>query len=290
MKLVMLVYILNGIFFASILFLISAGLVLIFGAMNILNLAHGSFFTLGAYLAGTFIILSTRMGFPALMFAVMILATVIVGIVGLGLEVSLFKPIYERAHVYQLLLTFGLVLIFEDIFRLIWGTTSYSAPEPYTYLGYLTMFGFEYPVYAFLVMGVGILSLFFLIFLLRKTRIGKIIRVVTENRYMAAALGVDTKRVFSQVFFIGSILAGLGGSITIPMLVALPGLAVEMVVLAFAVIIVSGIKSIEGVYVVSLIMGLLRSFGVVYFPEFVLFIIYLVVIIVFMFRPRGLFE
>ncbi len=285
----MLAYILNGIFFASILFLISAGLALTFGAMRILNIAHGSFFALGAYLGGTFVILVADTGVPVYMYLALLIPAVIVGIIGLGLEVSLFRPIYEREHVYQLLLTFGLVLIFEDIFRLIWGTTSYTAPQPYAYLGTIKILGFEYPIYAFLVIGTGLLALIFLTYLLGKTKTGKIIRVVTENRFMAASLGVNTKKVFSLVFLIGAVLAGLGGSITIPMLVALPGLAVEMVILAFAVIIVSGLKSIPGVFLTSLIMGILRSFGVVFFPELVLFIIYLVVIIVFIFRPRGLF-
>ncbi|MEM3406414.1 MAG: branched-chain amino acid ABC transporter permease [Nitrososphaerota archaeon] len=283
---IVITYFLNGIFFASILFLIASGLTLIFSVAGIVNLTHGCLYMIGAYLVAVLIKATPNPIFLPLTF---ILAALLVGILGLIIERSLIKWVYERAEEYQLLLTHGLSFVLMDFTRIVFGSEPISSSEPFIYAGIIDILGRPYPLYNIIVIIVSFFVGIFLWLFLYKTKLGMYIRACSLNREMSSALGINTNLIFPIIFLIGSILGGLSGALILPPTVAMLGMNADALIQAFIVITIGGLGSIKGALIGSLIIGIIRAFGIVYIPEIELAIIYLVMAAVLIVRPRGLF-
>lgn len=291
----LLAYILvDGLIYGAWLFIVSVGLTLVFGVLNILNLAHGSLYAIGAYATASAVGAYLALGgdaFPYGVYAVMVLAALVVAfVVGPLLERGLLRHFYDRDHVVIVLVTYGVFLILEDGMKLIWGVTPLFVSEPYSLLGDVELGPLFYVAYDFLVIGVAVLAGLAVWFVLNRTRRGKVVLAVIHDREMSQTMGVNVDRVFMVSFTIGVFLAALGGALTAPMISVSPGIGVNVIILAFAVIIIGGLGSIEGAAIGALFVGLARAASVHLLPEAELFIIYLVMAVVLVFRPEGLFR
>lgn len=282
--------ILGGAFHAAIVFLVAAGLQLVFGVQKILNLACGSFYALGAYFGITAVAVAVDLGLPPMLFLpALIVSGIVIGLVGLPVEL-LLRAIYRRDESYQLLLTFGLLLIFQDVFQFFWGATPRTIGGNY-YLAYGTVdvLGARMPTYNLLVILASLLIALGLGAFLQRTKTGRIIRATAENRDMAEGLGVNAKRIFAVVFTVGSMLGTVGGALVVPSAASSLEMAVELVVEAFAVVVIGGLGSMRGALVGALIVGLMRAGAIAILPEAEMLSIYLVVVAVLIMRPAGLF-
>lgn len=281
----------DGVFYASWLFLIAVGLTLIYGVMRILNLAHGSFYALGAYGAASAGGVWLAQGYaPFGSYAVMILAAVIVGcLAGLIIERLLLRHMYDKDEITLLLVTYAILLILEDAIKLIWGVDSYFLAEPYGLLGTIEVGALFYPGYDVALLGVAVIAGVVLTWFLQSTRTGKLLRVVIHDREISAAMGINVSRFYMLTFAAGAVLAALGGALTAPMISVAPGIGIEVIILAFAVVVIGGLGSLPGAALGALIVGLARAAAVHYLPEAELFSVYLVMALVLIFRPRGLF-
>ncbi|MDJ0270241.1 MAG: branched-chain amino acid ABC transporter permease [Aigarchaeota archaeon] len=284
-----LIYVISIIFYASVLFLISSGLNLIYGVMRILNLAHGGLYAFGAYVGAWFIAIVVGSQNPFLLFLAPLTGAAIAALLGLFIEPSLLKPIYGRREEYQLLLTFGVLLMLEDGLRAIWGSAPLTARAPFVLMGNVNLLGYSYPLYNLVVVAVSLLTALALWFYINKTRNGVIIRATSTDREMAAALGVDVKRVYLQTFVIASFMAGLAGALIVPTTTAVLGMSVEALVLAFVVIVIGGLGSLKGAFFGSLLVGAARIVGINYFPQVELVLLYAVASIILITRSKGLF-
>lgn len=280
----------DGIVEAARLFLISAGLTLIFGVLRILNLAHGSLYALGAYVGAIFVL-----GFPTElpklgMLGALVLAALVVGLLaGPLIERGVLRWIYGRDDVLQLLATYAVLLILEDGTKLVFGVNPYFAYEPYALLGNVSLAGIPYAWYSFLVLGVAIIAGVLLWLFLNRARTGRLVAAVIFDREISAAMGINVPRIFTVTFTIGAGLAALGGAFTAPIVSVVPGLGVDVIVLAFAVVVIGGLGSIEGAAIGALIVGLARAGAVHLIPELELFTVYIVMVGILLLRPRGLF-
>lgn len=283
--------ILNSFFYASILFLIASGLTLIYGVMRIVNLAHGSLYALGAYVTGwALAMVASPSSQPnAGLFLLLLAGAVAAAAAGAILEPTLLRPLYQRPEEYQLLITFGLLLILEDVMRLLWGPQPLTSSALPDLLGSSTIFGATYPNYNIFVIVVGLLAALALWAFIYKTKFGVILRATSQNMRMASALGVNVKRVYVQAFTIGCLMAGLGGGVIMPLSGAVLGMGVDALILAFVVVVVGGLGSLEGALVGSLIVGGVRTLGIMYFAEIELAVLYLIAAAVLLVRPAGLF-
>ena len=268
----------------------SAGLQVVFGVQKIFNLACGSFYALGAY-AGISAVqaFSSAGGPPALFIVPLALAGLAVGVVGVVVERGLLSFIYDRDETFQLLLTFAVVLMMEDAIRMTWGTAPRSTAGLYLVYGQARVLGTTVPVYNLLVMAASVAIALAIGWLLTRTAFGRIIRAAADNREMAEALGVDMRRVYAKVFTLGTALGTLGGALVIPATAAMSEMGVELIVEAFAVVVIGGLGSMWGALVGALIVGLLRAIAISVYPELEMLLIYLIVIGVLVLRPRGLF-
>lgn len=283
------IHALNALLYASVMFLIAGGLSLIYGVMRIVNLAHGNLYAFGAYVAawaaGLVIAhLSTGLGYLAL-------AAGAVAAAGLGavLEPTLLRPLYRRAEEYQLLITFGLLLILEDLMRLIWGPYPLSVSALYEAMGSLTVGESIYPTYNLAVIAVGGIAAAGLWAFVYRTQFGVVLRATSQNMRMASALGVDVNRVYVQAFTLGCFMAGLAGAIVVPQQGAVLGMGVDALILAFVVVVIGGLGSLEGALVGALLVGVVREAGITFFPEIELAVLYLMAAVVLLARPAGLF-
>ncbi len=286
---ILLIHLLNALLYASVLFLIAGGLSLIYGVMRIINLAHGNLYALGAYTTAWAVgrILG---GAPApMLYALLPVGAVAAAALGAVLEPTLLRPLYKRAEEYQLLITFGLLLILEDLFRFIWGPYPLSASALYETLGSLSMGESIYPTYNLAVIVVGGMAAVALWAFIYKTKFGVILRATSQNMRMASALGVNVNRVYVQAFTLGCFMAGLGGAIIVPQQGAVLGMGVDALVLAFVVVVIGGLGSLEGALLGALLVGVVREFGIAFFPEIELAVLYLMAAIVLLIRPAGLF-
>ncbi len=282
-------FILGGVFHAAILFLVAAGLQLVFGVQKIVNLACGSFYALGAYFGITAVGVAVQLGLPIAWFLpVLILSGLLIGLIGLPVE-RLLRTVYRRDESYQLLLTFGLLLMFQDVFRFFWGATPRTLDNAYLAYGTADIFGALVPTYNLLVIAASLAIALALGAFLQRTRTGRIIRATAENRDMSEGLGVDAGRVFSTVFTVGCMLGTVGGALVVPAAASSLDMAVELVVEAFAVVVIGGLGSMRGALAGALIVGLLRAAAISVFPEAEMLSVYLVVIAVLLLRPAGLF-
>lgn len=281
---------LNTLFYASILFLIACGLTLVYGVMRIINMAHGNFYAVGAYVAAWTIGLAAAAKFPtALLFFLLLSGAGVVALLGVVLEPTLLRPLYKRAEEYQLLITFGLLLILEDLMRLVWGSHPLTASELPDAFGSFRVLGATYPGYNLFVIAIGIVAAAALWAFIYRTRFGVILRATSQDMRMAAALGIDVKRVYVLAFAIGCFMAGLGGAVVMPISGAVLGMGVDALILAFVVVVIGGLGSLEGALVGSLIVGAVRTLGITYFAEIELAVLYLIAAIVLFVRPTGLF-
>lgn len=281
----------DGVIYASWLFIIAAGLTIIYGVMRILNMAHGSLYALGAYAAASLAGAWLRAGYAPLgSYAMLVLAALLVGLtVGPLIERGLLRFCYGRDEVVLVLVTYALFLIIEDTVKLIWGVESYFISEPYGLLGNVDIGNLSYPVYSAVLVGAAVLVGVGLRFGIYGTKYGKLLTAVIHDREVSAALGINVSRVYLVTFTMGTMLAAIGGALTAPTVSVVPGMGVEVIVLAFAVVVIGGLGSMQGAALGALIVGLVRSSAVHFFPQVELFSIYLVMALVLAFRPRGLF-
>src|SRR5712692_7934198 len=281
---------LSGVFHASILFLVAAGLQVVFGVQKIFNLACGSFYALGAY-AGVSAVgwYAGAGGPPALFILPLALAGLAVGAVGIVVERGLLSFVYDRDETFQLLLTFAVVLMMEDAIRMTWGTAPVSTSGLYLTYGQARIAGAAVPVYNLIVIAASLVIALAIGWLLTRTAFGRIIRATADNREMAEALGVDMRWVYAKVFTLGTALGTLGGALVIPATAAMSEMGVELIVEAFAVVVIGGLGSTRGACVGALVVGVLRSVAISVYPELEMLLIYLIVIVVLLWRPRGLF-
>lgn len=281
----------DGVIYSSYLFIIAVGLTLIYGVMKILNIAHGGFYALGAYVAATLVAAWFSAGYNAyLAFALLPLAAVLVGlVVGPTLERGLLRFMYGQDEVVLILVTYAVFLILEDAIKLVWGVESLSAYQPYGLLGNFELAGLPYTVYDALLVAVTIAIGIALAWALTRTRHGKLLSAVIHDREISAAMGVDVGRFYLVTFTIGTMLAALGGAMIAPKVSVIPAMGVEVIVLAFAVVVIGGLGSLAGAALGALIVGLVRSAAVHYVPEVEVFSVYLVMALVLVVRPQGLF-
>jgi branched-chain amino acid transport system permease protein len=287
---ILVVQVLNSLFYASVLFLIAAGLSLIFGVMRIVNLAHGSLFAVGAYIAAWLVGRAIAMGVPVVwLLLLMPVAALAVALIGIVIEPLLLRPFYRRAEEYQLLVTFGLLLILEDLMRLVWGGLPLTADTVMDAIPSVHVGALIYPGYNILVIGIGVAAAILLWVVIYGTRFGVLLRATSQDRRMAAALGLNVGLVYVAAFAVGCFMAGLGGAIVVPSHAAVLGMGVEALVLAFVVVVVGGLGSLKGALVGALIVSFVRTAGIQFFPEIELAVLYLIAAFVLIIRPTGLF-
>ncbi len=283
------VYLLNGLYFASFLFLTSLGLSIILGVMGILNLAHGSLFAIGAFVAA-WLVGGYGSNAPITIFVVGLLAALgVAGVAGLALETTLIRPMYRRALEYQLLITFGALLLIEDVIKMIWGGTAYYASKPFTVMGSLDIGANQYPYYFLFAMLVSVAAGLGLWLIMSKTRVGIMLRAISMDREMAQAMGIRIRSLNTLAFGMGAALAGLAGALIVPTTPALLGIGMEPLILAFIVVVLGGLGSLKGALIGSLIVGETRSIGIVFFPEIELPLLFLIAVVILVFKPEGLF-
>src|SRR5215211_4585723 len=292
---------LNGVQLGMLLFLVAAGLTLIFGIMDLVNLAHGSLYMLGAYFAATFAAVTGSFVAGAVL---ALIATLVVGMV---LEVIAIRRLYGRDHLDHVLGTFGLLLFFNELVRLIWGPAGMTLSLPPALLTAIQILpGVYYPLYRTVIIAVALLVAAFLYLLIMRTRIGMLIRAGASNREMIGALGIDIKLLYTFVFGLGAALAGLAGLMQAPILTVQIGMGENILILAFVVIIIGGIGSIRGAFIASIFVGMIDTLGRAFLPDLLRMVlsssaastaapalssmlIYLLMAIVLVVRPEGLF-
>jgi branched-chain amino acid transport system permease protein len=287
---ILIIQILNSLFYASVLFLIAAGLSLIFGVMRIVNMAHGTFYAVGAFVTAWLVGRAVALGVPAGWTMLLVpLGAVAVALLGAVVEPLLLRPFYRRAEEYQLLVTFGLLLILEDVIRLIWGGLPLSADPVMDALPSIRIGGLVYPGYNLVVIAVGAIAALLLWTVIYRTKFGVMLRATSQDRRMASALGLNVSLVYVSAFAIGCFMAGLGGAIIVPTQTAVLGMGIDALVLAFVVVVIGGLGSLQGALVGALIVSFVRTAGIQFFPEIELAVLYLIAAVVLMVKPTGLF-
>ena len=252
----------NGVQYGILLFLLAAGLTLVFGIMDMMNLAHGSLYMLGAYIAATVALATDSF---LLGIAVALPSTLVVGIF---LEVVILRKLYDRGHLDQVLATFGMILFFNELVRLIWGPAGIEVPLPSILNQSLTLFSIPLPLYRILVIGVGLAVAGFLYVLVVKTKLGMLIRAGASNREMVGALGIDIKKIFTLVFGLGAALAALAGAMAGPIFAATIGMGENILIQVLVVIVIGGIGSIRGAFVGALMIGVIEIMGRSFLGDF----------------------
>lgn len=283
----------DGAIYASWLFLVAAGLTIIYGVMRVLNMAHGSFYAIGAYSAASLLgwYFSGEHGSFYWSYLILIGCALIAGaIVGIAIEQGLLRFLMGRDEILMVIVTYALLLILEDATKLIWGVDPYFAYQPYRLLGQTAVgTSLRFANYDIALIAVSILIGLAAWFVLNRTNKGRLLRAVIHDREIAIAMGVNVNAMFAATFAIGSILGALAGALTAPAISVTPGIGVEVIVLAFAVVVVGGLGSIGGAAAGAVLVGLSRSLAVHAAPEFELFVIYGVMFLVLAIRPQGLF-
>ena len=280
---------LGGVFHAAVLLLVAAGLQLVFGVQKIVNLACGSFYALGAYFGVTASTYAAGLGLsPWLLLPCLIISGLALAFIGPPIE-RMLRSVYGRDESFQLLLTFAIVLMFQDVFRFFWGSNPRSLDSTYLIYGTLRSGDFSVPVYNLLVIAAAVAIVGGLGAFLQRTNYGRILRATAENRAMAEALGVDVRQVYTVVFTLGAVLGTTAGALVVPTAAASLDMGIEFVIEAFAVVVIGGLGSMRGALAGALIVGLMRALSIVIYPEFEVLAIYMIVIAVLLFRPAGLF-
>jgi branched-chain amino acid transport system permease protein len=288
------IILIDGLIYGAWLFIVSLGLTLVFGVLKILNIAHGSLYAIGAYTCASAVGAYFALGgdaFPMGSYVVMIFAAVVVALImGPVLERGLLRFFYGRDEVLIVLVTYGLFLVLEDVMKLIWGTDPYFVYQPYDLLGNIELGPLFYVTYDFVVIAVAGVTGLAVWLTLNRTRMGKVVLAVIHDRETSQALGVNVNRVYLVAFTAGVFLAALGGVMTAPTTSVSPGMGASVIILAFAVVIIGGLGSVEGAAIGALVVGIARAASVHLLPQAELFIIYVVMAAVLLFRPEGLFQ
>ena len=274
---------LNGLQLSMLLFLLSIGLSVVFGMMNFINLAHGTLYMVGAYLA-----LSTVRWFDSY-WAALILAPLGVALIGAVFYAVLLRHMQRQSPMRQVLVTFGLIFVGFDAVRMVWGVLPHTIPVPQMLAGSVSVLGEVYPTYRLFIIGVGLAVLVALYFGLERTRLGAVVRAGVDDRTMVAALGIDVERAFFLVFCLGCWLAGLAGVVSAPVFSIFPGMDMSILILTLIVVVVGGPGSLKGAVVGSLVIGMVDTYGQVVAPEFARVTIYALMAAVLLVRPQGLF-
>jgi branched-chain amino acid transport system permease protein len=278
---------LNGLASASELFLVASGLSIIFGVTRIVNFAHGSFYMLGAYIAYT---LAARLMevMPGGFWLALLLAALAVAVIGALVEMTILRRIYRAPELFQLLATFGVVLIVQDLVLILWGPQDRLGPRAPGLEGAIDILGSPFPAYDLLLIALGPAVLLALTVLFRRTRWGTLVRAATQDREMVEALGIRQDRLFTAVFILGAFLAGLGGAVQLPRASVHHAMDLEIIVETFVVVVVGGLGSVPGAYLAAVLLGVLNAFGIVVFPQISLVLAFLVMAVVLIVRPWGL--
>ena len=274
---------LNGLQLSMLLFLLSIGLSVVFGMMNFINLAHGTLYMVGAYLA-----LSTVRWFDSYWVA-LALAPLGVALIGAVFYAVLLRHMQRQSPMRQVLVTFGLIFVGFDAVRMVWGALPHTIPIPEALDGSVTVLGETYPAYRLFIIALGVAVLIALYFGLERTRLGAVVRAGVDDRRMVAALGIDVERAFFLVFCIGCWLAGLAGVVSAPVFSIFPGMDMSILILTLIVVVVGGPGSLKGAVVGSLVIGMTDTYGQVLAPEFARVTIYALMAVVLLVRPHGLF-
>jgi branched-chain amino acid transport system permease protein len=282
----------DGLSYASWLFIVALGLTLVFGVLKILNIAHGSFYALGAYAAASAVAAaSTFNSVPQLSLVAMLAAAMAVALlVAPVTERGLLRFYYGRDEVLLVLVTYAMFLMLEDVTKLIWGANPYYVSEPYGLFGNIDIGSQSYVGYDLFLMALAVVVGVVVWWGLNRTRFGKIVTAVIHSPEVASSMGIQVSRVYMVAFGIGIFLAALGGAFTAPMISVQPGVSVGVIIISFAVVIIGGLGSIEGAAIGALIVGLARAFAVHLVPVAELFSVYVVMALVLMLRPQGLFQ
>ncbi len=276
-------FFLNGLTNAMTFFIVASGLTLIYGVLRILNLAHGSLFMLGAYFAYQFTHWTGNFWLSLL------LAPLSCALAGIIMERVFLRPVYDRPIPFQLLLTFGLLLLIADLIRIFWGVGFYTVTEHEALKGDVNILGLVgYPKYNLFVIVCGILAGLAIWFLLTKTRFGKMIRASASDREVANGMGINVPWLYTAVFSIGAWLAGLAGVLAAPLRSIMLEMDVHIIVEAFAIVVIGGLGSIPGALIGSLLLGQLNAFGILYIPKFEMAFMYVLMAVILLIRPKGL--
>ena len=287
---ILIIQILNSLLYASVLFLIAAGLSLIFGVMRIVNMAHGSLYGVGAFITAWLVGRAVAYGFtPVWLFVLIPVGAAAVALIGAIIEPVLLRPFYRRAEEYQLLVTFGLLLIIEDVVRFFFGGLPMTADTLLDAVPSMHLGGLVYPGYYIVVIGIGALAALALWAVIYRTKFGVMLRATSQDRRMASTLGLNVGAVYVSAFAIGCFMAGLGGAIIVPTQAAVLGMGIDALVLAFVVVVIGGLGSLQGALVGALIVSFVRTAGIQFFPEIELAVLYLIAAIVLLVKPTGLF-
>ena len=282
----------DGLSYASWLFIVALGLTLVFGVLKILNIAHGSFYALGAYAAASVVAWFSGSGAsPSLSLLAMLLAAIAVAILTAPLtERGLLRFYYGRDEVLLVLVTYAMFLMMEDITKLIWGANPYYVSEPYAFFGNIDIGRQSYVGYDLFLVVLAVVVGLAVWWGLNRTRAGKIVTAVIHSPEIASSMGIKVSHVYMVSFAVGIFLAALGGAFTAPMISVQPGVSVGVIIISFAVVIIGGLGSLEGAAIGAIIVGLARALAVHIMPVAELFSVYLVMALVLVFRPEGLFQ
>jgi branched-subunit amino acid ABC-type transport system permease component len=278
----------NGLIIALGIYLIASGLSLVFGVLGILNFAHGSLYMYGAFFVFTFTrhVLETV---PGNFWIALIIVPVLIALLGVCVEMGFLRPIYQADPLYQLLLTYGLVLVFGDLVKLLWGAENLSVSRPPGFAGTISILGHLFPSYqVWVLIPISLAAMVGLYLFLNHTHLGSIVRAATQDREMIGALGVNVRLLYTGVFAIGAYLGGLGGAVLAPMGALYPGMDFDIIIDVFLVVVLGGLGSMSGTALGALIFGELRSFGILFVPQFETLFIYILMAIVLVTRPQGL--
>lgn len=282
----LLVQLLSGLTSAAILFLVAAGITLIFGAMRIINVAHGSLYMYGAFLMAS--LLSSVFSGAALFWLALVLATLLTGLLGVVLEIAVLRRIYAREHLAQLLATFALFYILADLAQEIWGNKYRTVAVPPVLAGHASFFGHAFPLYSLFVIGIAVLVGLLLFALLTLTLFGWRVRAAVEDPELLAATGANVKLLSTALFGLGAVLAGLAGAVVAPLQAVTSGMDASILIAAFIVSIIGGLGSVLGSALGAIIIGVFQAFGVVWLPQWSSTFIYVAMIVLLAFRPSGL--
>jgi branched-chain amino acid transport system permease protein len=273
----------HGLAYGMLLFLVASGLTLIFGMMGILNIAHASFAMLSAYFCYQVLLMTGNF------WVALLIAPVVAGICGVLTERFLLRTVHKHGHLAELLITVGIMAVILEIVKIFWGTESLAVKIPQSLSGLVNFAGLTYPIYRLFVIGLSVVVLGFMALILFKTRLGKIVRAAVSDADMVSALGINTPLVFMLVFGIGIWLAGMAGAVAGPLLTVFPGMADQLGMDAFVVVVVGGFGSLLGAFIVALFLGELNAYGIQFIPRLAPVLMFAFMAFVLAFKPMGLF-
>ena len=279
-----LIQVLNAVQYGFLLFLVASGLTLVFGIMGIINLAHGAFYMFGAYLV------YWLTGITGNLFLGMLVGLPIMLAMGYAVERLAISFLYHRDHLYQVLLTYGLILVLNELQKIFWGSDFYSVPIPGPLQGSIPLNENQaYPIYRLFISFVCMFIAAGLYYLIAKTKLGMTIRAGAANREMVQALGIDISRLFAIVFSLGAALAAFAGMVGAPVSSVYPGMGDQILIISFVVVVIGGIGSVKGAFIGAMLVGLVDTFGKVMLPDLASMAVYATMAVILMWRPQGLF-